>query len=251
MLLARQLTAFSLSGAGGCLRECDWVPSPSPGLPDLRWYDGADCIGLRFRHRSIQAGSTSCALCSSIFVSFDVKRCEAEVRNNECGLPCYGSKMESELLPEPKPECLKKQQERARRAHASVLDATPEIHPKTRSRANFEWTSPHTSAPLSKSTRARAHFLRFCFSAFSPLGPLGTWEDCVFSAWTQWSVCQSQVDQASVLCRTPENASTVHLPFRRYENGTSTEHRCTAASPETLQHLRDPLKGLLSKGSPF
>ncbi|CAE7738809.1 adt-1 [Symbiodinium microadriaticum] len=71
-----------------------------------RWYDGAGCIGLRFRHRSIQ------------------------VRNNECGLPCYGSKMESELLAEPKPECLKKQQ------------------------------------------------------------------DCVFSSWSQWSVCKSQVDQA-------------------------------------------------------
>mmetsp|Transcript_51336 Transcript_51336/g.123063 ORF Transcript_51336/g.123063 Transcript_51336/m.123063 type:complete len:1666 (+) Transcript_51336:75-5072(+) len=71
-----------------------------------RWYDGAGCIGLRFRHRSIQ------------------------VRNNECGFPCYGSKMESELLAEPKPECLKKQQ------------------------------------------------------------------DCVFSSWSQWSVCKSQVDQA-------------------------------------------------------
>ncbi|CAK9111418.1 unnamed protein product, partial [Durusdinium trenchii] len=71
-----------------------------------KWIEGADCIGLRFRHRSIQ------------------------VENNECGLPCFGTKMESEPLPHLRSKCLLLKQ------------------------------------------------------------------DCVFSSWSQWSVCENQVDQA-------------------------------------------------------
>ena len=111
---ARRWTASSPSGAGAKLRP--GCQSNSPGA-ELRWYDGAGCIGLRFRHRSIQVGSSEL----SDVAAFTSRGLLLEVRNNECGLPCYGSKMESELLAEPKPECLKKQQDGIRKMGRNPL----------------------------------------------------------------------------------------------------------------------------------
>lgn len=69
------------------------------------WTEAQGCLGIASRHRHI------------------------EVENNECGLPCFGTKIESQPV-EQRPDCLLMKQ------------------------------------------------------------------DCVFSTWNQWSVCQNQVDQS-------------------------------------------------------
>mmetsp|Transcript_104306 Transcript_104306/g.185437 ORF Transcript_104306/g.185437 Transcript_104306/m.185437 type:complete len:1642 (-) Transcript_104306:206-5131(-) len=179
-----------------------------------KWWDGGGCVGLRFRHRSI------------------------EVANNKCGLPCYGSKIESEPLGAPKEECEERRQDCLFEAWSewsdcaeSAADPTGELGQSTRTR---------------KVDRPAAHGGLACKGVTSETRPCGgpMSEPCVFSDWHMWTTCSTSCGEGR------------HTRMRRIEqedrlNGETCDDAILETTSCMLQpcESRDCLLGLWSEWS--
>lgn len=165
---------------------------PKHSMFDPRWYEEADCIGLEIRHRSIEVRAI-------------VTWSASQVHNNECGLPCFGTKTESKPLPELHPKCLKMKQERGAPFYSWVYMI-------------YNW------------------FL-IDLDVFNLVFNLVFNQDCIFSTWSQWSVCQNQVSLA------PESYTSLEVDQAVRSRQIDKESlnggvACSLTTVKELQHQR-------------
>ncbi|CAE8586351.1 unnamed protein product, partial [Polarella glacialis] len=116
------------------------------------WWPGGGCVGLKFRHRSVQ------------------------VANNKCGLPCYGNKIESE--PYDQPECNNVVRDCLLSSWEEWGACRDEMDQSVRSRKVDQ--NPTAGGRPCKGVLAETR----------PCGGPNP-EPCIFSAWHMWTTCSA------------------------------------------------------------
>ncbi|CAL1174103.1 unnamed protein product [Cladocopium goreaui] len=153
------------------------------------WQDAEGCLQIASRHRHI------------------------EVENNECGLPCFGTQVESKAV-EAKPECLKLKQDCVFSGWGQWSACENQVDQSVRSR--------HVATESKNDGEA-------CKGSTKETRPCGGPEPkpCIYSDWHLWTICTSSCG-GGYQSRMRRVASEDHLSGQTCDDALAETRSCNA-----------------------